>query len=116
MFIYITRPCQDKAYGISFGTARERREHHGVIRRIIRGIYDYTRHSRALGGPTSPNIDQIAHALARKFGWRIQPDGAAAQNLLGLSTQVPARAVYSPMVITQIRMQFDATLRQRILL
>jgi hypothetical protein len=42
----------------------------------------------------SPDIDQVAHALARKFGWRIQPDGAVAQNLLGLSTQVPARAVY----------------------
>ena len=42
----------------------------------------------------SPHIDQVAHALARKFAWRIQPDGATAQNLLGLSTQVPARVVY----------------------
>jgi predicted NodU family carbamoyl transferase len=39
-------------------------------------------------------MDQVAHALARKFAWRIQPDGATAQNLLGLSTQVPARIVY----------------------
>jgi hypothetical protein len=58
------------------------------------GIYDYPRHSKALGGPTSPDIDQIAHALARKFAWRIQPNGATAQNLLGLSTQLPAHAVY----------------------
>ncbi len=36
----------------------------------------------------------MAHALARKFGWRIQASGSLAQNLLGLSTQVPARAVY----------------------
>jgi hypothetical protein len=71
-----------------------RREREGVIRRVIRGIYDYPRHSKALGGPLSPSIDQIAHAIARKFSWRIQPDGATAQNLLGLSTQVPARAVY----------------------
>lgn len=35
-----------------------------------------------------------SHALARKFAWRIQPNGATAQNLLGLSAQVPARAVY----------------------
>jgi len=75
-------------------SALHRREHEGVIRRVIRGIYDYPRTSKALGGPTSPNIDQVAHALARKFAWRIQPDGATAQNLLGLSTQVPARAVY----------------------
>jgi hypothetical protein len=39
-------------------------------------------------------MNQVAHALARKFAWRIQPDGATAQNLLGLSTQVPSRVVY----------------------
>jgi hypothetical protein len=74
--------------------ALHRREKEGLIRRVIRGIYDYPRHSKALGGPVSPNLDQVAHALARKFAWRIQPDGATAQNLLGLSTQVPARVVY----------------------
>jgi Family of unknown function (DUF6088) len=74
--------------------ALHRREKEGLIRRVIRGIYDYPRHSKALSGPVSPNIDQVAHALARKFAWRIQPDGATAQNLLGLSTQVPARVVY----------------------
>ena len=66
----------------------------GKIRRVIRGIYDYPRYSEVLQQAVSPDIDQIANALARKFGWRIQPDGATAQNLLGLSTQVPAKAVY----------------------
>ena len=75
-------------------SALHRREREGVIRRVIRGIYDYPRQSKVLGGPVSPNIDQIADALARKFVWRIQPNGATAQNLLGLSTQVPARLVY----------------------
>lgn len=75
-------------------SALHRRESDGVIRRAIRGIYDYPRYSKALGGPASPDIHQVAQALARKFGWRIQPDGATAQNLLGLSTQVPARVVY----------------------
>jgi Family of unknown function (DUF6088) len=74
--------------------ALHRREKEGLIRRVIRGVYDHPRHSKALGGLVSPNIDQVAHALARKFAWRIQPDGATAQNLLGLSTQVPARIVY----------------------
>jgi hypothetical protein len=32
--------------------------------------------SKALGGPPSPNIDLTADALARKFAWRIQPNGA----------------------------------------
>jgi hypothetical protein len=84
----------DLAARSTIDSTLHRREHEGVIRRVIRGIYDYPRHSTALEGPTSPSIDQVAHALARKFAWRIQPEGATAQNLLGLSTQVPARVVY----------------------
>jgi hypothetical protein len=75
-------------------SALHRREKEGFIRRVIRGIYDYPRHSELLQKSISPDTDQVAYALARKFAWRIQPDGATAQNLLGLSTQVPARAVY----------------------
>jgi hypothetical protein len=74
--------------------ALHRREKEGLIRRVLRGIYDYPRFSRVLEKPVSPDIDQVAHALARKFGWRIQPDGPTAQNLLGLSTQVPAKVIY----------------------
>lgn len=66
----------------------------GQLRRVIRGIYDYPRFSELLQQQLSPDLDQVARALARKFGWRIQPSGATALNLLGLSTQVPARAVY----------------------
>jgi len=66
----------------------------GVIRRVLRGIYDYPKHSGLLGQRLSPDLDQVSHALARKLGWRIQPSGAAALNLLGLSSQVPARILY----------------------
>lgn len=66
----------------------------GTIRRIIRGLYEYPKFSELLGQNLSPSIDATAQALARKFGWRIQPSGVIAENLLGLSTQVPARAVY----------------------
>src|ERR1035437_3861883 len=75
-------------------SALHRFEQKGTIRRIIRGIYYFPRTSRLLKQELLPNIDPIAHALARKFGWRIQPDGATALNFLGLSTQVPARALY----------------------
>ena len=71
-----------------------RLEKRGLIRRVMRGIYDYPRYSELLKKTIGPDIDQVAHALARKFGWRIQPHGATAQNLLGLSTQVPAHIVY----------------------
>ncbi len=66
----------------------------GSIRRIRRGLYDLPRVSQILGTEVSPNIDEAAKALARRFSWRIVPDGALAANLLGLSTQVPAKYVY----------------------
>ena len=66
----------------------------GTIRRIAHGLYDYPQFSPLLDEQLSPNTDQAAQALARKFGWRIQASGVIAENLLGLSTQVPAKAVY----------------------
>jgi hypothetical protein len=66
----------------------------GRIRRVIRGIYDYPEESDSLKQKLSPDLDQVAQALARKFGWRTQPSGPTALNLIGLSTQVPARMVY----------------------
>ncbi|MFC1761287.1 DUF6088 family protein [Planctomycetota bacterium] len=66
----------------------------GTIRRVIRGLYDYPRYNELLGGQLSPVLNQVAKALARKFGWRIQPSGAAALNMIGLSTQVPAKVTY----------------------
>lgn len=66
----------------------------GRIRRVCRGIYDYPKYSNLLGQELSPDFDQVAHAFARKFNWRILPSGDAALNILGLSTQVPGRYVY----------------------
>lgn len=65
----------------------------GTVRRVCHGVYDYPRHSELLG-QLSPDIDQVAQALARKFNWRIQPSGDTALNLLGLSTQVPGKWLY----------------------
>ena len=66
----------------------------GTIRRVIRGLYDYPEHNKQLNATLGPNLDQVAHALARKFRWRIQPTGMAALNLLGLSTQIQGRYAY----------------------
>lgn len=64
------------------------------IRRVMRGIYDFPKYSELLSQYLSPEIDKVAHALARKFKWRIEPSGDTALYLLSLSTQVPARYVY----------------------
>ncbi len=66
----------------------------GKIRRVCRGIYDYPRFSDLLKRNMSPDYDQVARALARRFNWRIQPSGDASLNLLGLSTQVPGSLIY----------------------
>lgn len=64
------------------------------IRRIRRGLYDVPKSNPGLGGLLSPGIDPTARALARRYRWTIVPEGAWAANLLGLSTQVPAKIVY----------------------
>jgi len=65
-----------------------------TIRRVIRGIYDYPKYSELLEQEMAPDIHQVASAIARKFGWRIQPSGVAALNWVGLSTQVLSKYVY----------------------
>jgi hypothetical protein len=65
-----------------------------VIRRVRRGLYDVPKVNPNLGGALSPDIDQAARALARRHRWTIVPEGPWAANLLGLSTQVPAKIVY----------------------
>lgn len=66
----------------------------GRLQRVGRGLYQVPRVNRRLGISVPPDVDQLAAALARKTGSRILPSGAAAANQLGLSTQVPAKAVY----------------------
>jgi len=65
----------------------------GTIRRLDRGLYDYPKQHPALGA-LSPAADDLAQAVAAKTGNIAFPSGAAAANLLGLSTQVPAKPVY----------------------
>lgn len=64
-----------------------------TIRRLARGLYDYPREHPELG-VLSPDIQKVAKALAGKDRIRLQPAGAYAANLLGLSEQVPAKVVF----------------------
>jgi hypothetical protein len=50
----------------------------------------------AVQGVLWPDVSQVAQALERKDGLRLQPAGAYAANMLGLSEQVPAQVVYLP--------------------
>lgn len=66
----------------------------GTIRRLMRGVYEYPAFSDLFQAPASPDPDGIARAIARAHGWTILPSGNTALNLLGLSTQVPAKWEY----------------------
>ena len=66
----------------------------GLIRRVLRGVYDKPEYNEFLGEYVAPSPDEVANAIARNFGWSIVPCGDTALNLLGLSTQVPAAWVY----------------------
>ena len=65
----------------------------GTIRRLSWGLYDYPKLHPELG-VLSPDIEIVAKALAGKDRSRLQPAGAYATNLLGLSEQVPAKVVF----------------------
>jgi len=84
----------DIAESATVRKALERLTREGKIRRLLRGVYDYPAFSRALNAPASPDPHAIARAIARAHGWTIFPTGNTALNLLGLSTQVPARWEY----------------------
>lgn len=84
----------DLASGDAIRKALSRLEQSQQIRRVLRGVYDYPKFSKKLNKSLSPDIQQVAFALARKFNWRISPTGDTALNILGLSTQVPGRYVY----------------------
>ena len=62
----------------------------GIIRRIIRGIYEKPKYSKLLDEYVAADPDAVAKALARCYHWTIAPCGNTALNLLGLSTQVTA--------------------------
>ena len=65
----------------------------GTIRRLARGIYDFPKEHPKLG-KLQPSPEKIAEALVGRDCTRIQPTGAYAANILGLSEQVPAKVVF----------------------
>ncbi|MGA1842779.1 MAG: DUF6088 family protein [bacterium] len=89
------------------GKALERLAKAGTIRRLTRGLYDYPEKHPILGDLPA-NYERIAQALAGRDNLKIQPSGAYAANLLGLTEQVPARIVFltdGPNRIVQINKQ-----------
>jgi hypothetical protein len=61
--------------------------------RVARGIYVIPQRGM-FSNRVPPDIDTVAAAIARRDKAKIIPTGLFALNVLGLSTQIPMRAVY----------------------
>ncbi len=93
-YVFVVSDFADSA---SYDNARKiciRLENEGKIRRILPGIYDKPMYSKILNQEVSPDMNAVAEAIARKNNWSIIPSGNVALNLLGISTQVPAKWEY----------------------
>ncbi|HBL16384.1 MAG TPA: hypothetical protein DD417_06405 [Elusimicrobia bacterium] len=74
-------------------TALKRHKAAGAIRQLGRGLYDVPR-THAKMGQLWPELEAITGAVKRRDSVRLQPTGAYAANLLGLSDQVPMRVFF----------------------
>ena len=63
------------------------------IKRLSHGIYYKPKFSKIVG-ELLPSVEEIAQAIARRDKARIIPTGVYAENILGLTTQVPMKLVF----------------------
>lgn len=92
-FVFTKSHFLDLGSSMATAKALERLADAGAIRRLARGLYDCPKEHTALG-KLPANYQQIAQALAGRDNLKIQPSGAYAANLLGLTEQVPAKIVF----------------------
>ncbi len=84
---------RDLGNDTSIRKALSQLEKQQFIRRLARGLYDYPKKHDILG-VIPPDSNEVAKAIAEKDGVQIQPAGAHAANLVGLSMQVPGRIIF----------------------
>lgn len=65
-----------------------------LLKRIAQGIYYRPKYSELLKKELLPSTSEIASIIAKRENRIIQPSGATAANMLGLSLQVPAKVTY----------------------
>jgi hypothetical protein len=92
-WVFTTKDLLDLGSEEAIHVTLHRLKERGEIKRVVHGVYYYPKTSKLLGA-VPPDIRGVANALASKYQIRIQPSGAYAANLLGLSEQVPAKVVF----------------------
>lgn len=91
--MFTPRHFLDLAPRSAIASALKRQTDAGRLRQLSRGLYDYPKRHPKLG-MLRPAADQVAKALSGRDEVRLQPSGAYAANLLGLTEQVPSKVVF----------------------
>ena len=91
--IFTPRDLADLGSRTAVASALTRHTRTGAIVRAARGLYQVPSTDPLLGD-IKPTPDAIAKTLGGRDRIRLQPAGAYAANLLGLSNQVPLKLVY----------------------
>ncbi len=92
-WVFTPKHFQDIGSSDAIDSTLRRLKMSGTIRQLARGLYDYPFQDAVLG-TVAPSADAIARALVVRDVIRLQPSGAYAANVLGLSEQVPSRIVF----------------------
>jgi len=92
-WVFTPKHFQGIGSAAAIESALRRFKQAGVIRKLARGLYDYPVQHPVLG-TVAPSADAVARALVGRDAIRLQPSGAYAANVLGLSEQVPSRIVF----------------------
>ena len=92
-WVFTPKHFQGIGSAAAIESALRRFKQAGVIRKLARGLYDYPVQHPVLGA-VAPSADAVARALMGRDAIRLQPSGAYAANVLGLSEQVPSRIVF----------------------
>ena len=91
--IFFTKDFATSGNYRACGKALERLANDGKIMRVSRGIYAIPKKSTLFGMLTTSTED-VVQAIVKRDNAKIIPTGLFAENLLGLSTQVPMKIVY----------------------
>lgn len=90
-FVFTSKYFSSKTDDVSVVTsALSRLVQKKVIRRLAHGLYDLPEVHPKLGA-IMPSTEKVIEAIKTSEAIRVQPTGAYAANLLGLSTQIPMR-------------------------
>ena len=87
--IFATSDFADVADSATVRQSLNRLVQAGILRRVLRGIFEKPKYSSVLNEFVEVNPDAVAKTLARTYHWIIAPYGNAALYLLGLSSEKP---------------------------